>query len=98
MSLLGDHEPVTGWVPVEVGRVPARDEAALSTALRVAATLLHSPARYHEMGAELGDAQNWLRLRLEEGRREAAEVRYALGLPTTATLSDVLDAIRARDL
>ena len=96
MSLLGEHEPVTEWVPVEVGRTPARDEAALSSALRVAATLLRSPTRYREMGVELGDAQKWLRLRLEEGRREAAEVRFALGLPMTATLGDVLTAIRAR--
>lgn len=94
MSLLGPHRPVTGWTAA--AEEPDADARHLRTVLQIAAMLVRRERPTHAQGVELCNALDYFRARLEEGRHEAAEVRYALGLPMTAELPEVLAAIRAR--
>ncbi len=96
MSLLGPHVPVTGWTAAPAVASPDCDTLHLHLVSTVAVRLLHRGGSLHPLGQELAEARDHFAARLLEGRSEAAEVRYALGLPMTATLPDVLAAIKAR--
>lgn len=95
MSLLGPPEPYL-WVPEGANVVPDGDAAAMRTLLALLAVLARRGRPTMDEHRAACRARLWLDERLKEGRVEAAEVRYALGLPLKATRAEVLAAIRAR--
>ena len=96
MSLLGKPEPVEGWVPVDAAKTPEADAPHLLGLIQASAILLRKGGVLHALGKNLVDAYHHFEARLLEARREAAEVRYALGLPMESTLGEVLEAIKKR--
>lgn len=96
MSLLGKPEPVYGWTPERAEKTPEHDVEPMLSVLKTASYLLHRGKTEHALGQNLAEAYHHFRARLAEGRREAAEVRYALGLPMESTLGEVLEAIKRR--
>ena len=96
MSLLGPHVPVTGWTAAPAVAIPDCDTLQLHIVGTVAVRLLHRGGSLHPLGQELAAARDHFAARLLEGRVEAAEVRYALGLPMSATRGEGIAAIRVR--
>ena len=97
MSLLGPHVPVSGWTPAGIGAPPQADASCMCVLLNASSEMLHRGRKgVRALGRDLADAYQYLDARLLEGRNEAAQVRYALGLPMAAELPEVLAAIKAR--
>ena len=96
MSLPGPHVPVTGWTAAPAVAIPDCDTIELQIVGTVAVRLLHRGGSLHPLGQELAEARDHFAARLLEGRNEAAEVRYALGLPMSATVEQVVCAIKVR--
>ena len=96
MSLLGLSELAGVWIPEAAAHAPDEDRTSLHVVCSLASEMLQRGGKWHAAGQLLADAYRHLDARLLEGRVEAAEVRYALGLPMSATVEQVVCAIKVR--